>query len=78
MSPRKNISYRPTTANLLAEMKEHSDLTDSQLFTAGVDSLHFIWSVLRKDGTLLVQMPEDEEPRRVEFFVPGLINRSER
>lgn len=67
------MTERPTSQKLLDELKEESTLTETELFNAGIDLLHFVWAVNRKGGKIMTQFPDDEYPTPVDIFVPGLI-----
>lgn len=74
---RASITKRPATEQLLAEMTAASGLSQSELFNCGIDTLHFIWSVLKQGGEIATKFPGDARHTKMEIFIPGLIRREE-
>ncbi|MFE1409186.1 hypothetical protein ACFW5D_37880, partial [Streptomyces sp. NPDC058770] len=69
---RVSVTQRPSTTTLLDEMTAASKMTKSELFNVGIDVLHFVWSILRKGGTIGVKFPGDADYRPVNIFIPGM------
>jgi hypothetical protein len=75
-SDRVSVTQRPSTVELLNEMSSSTHMTKSDLFNVGIDVLHFVWSVLRKDGVIGVKFPGDTEYKPVNILIPGMTQRS--
>jgi hypothetical protein len=69
---RVSVTQRPETSQLLEEMVEASGMSKTDLFNVGVDVLHFVWSVIRKGGSLGVRFDEDDDYQPAIMFIPGL------
>jgi hypothetical protein len=75
-SERVSVTQRPSTVELLDQMSRATHMTKSELFNVGIDVLHFVWSVLSKDGVIGVKFPGDTEYKPVNILIPGMTKRS--
>jgi hypothetical protein len=66
---------RPSSEQIQEELLAAGTLTPEALNAAAWDVLHFLWSVSKGKGKLLVQWPGDHIPSPVTFSVPGLIEK---
>jgi hypothetical protein len=71
-SERLSVTQKPSTIELVSEMTEETHLTKNELFNVGIDTLYFLWSVLRKGGAIGVKFPDDDDFKPVEIFIPGM------
>lgn len=69
---RLSVTAKPPTRALLKEMSEETHISLNDLFTIGIDVLHFVWSVLRRGGVIGVKFPEDKEFEPVQIFIPRM------
>ena len=74
MGSNEQAVKKPTTESIFEELRAASDLTDEQLRGAGLDVLHFVWTVLKDGGQVAVRPAGDEVFTGVAIIVPGLIN----
>lgn len=73
---RVSVTQRPATAQIVEEMTAATHLPKSDIYSTAVDVLHFVWSVLRKGGTIGVKFPGEEEYKPVRILLPGMIKPS--
>ena len=64
---------KPSTEEILAELKAASNLTEEELKTAGLDCLHFMWSVYSTGGRMLYTHKRSPRPVPLDFVVLGLV-----
>lgn len=66
---------RPPIAELLAELLEGAEgrLDEDALRDMGIDTLHFVYSVLRAGGQIYAKLPDRSEPEPVDITLPGLL-----
>lgn len=72
-NPRTSITQRPSTVALIDEMHAASGLSQTELYSAGIDFLHFAWSVFRSGGVMAYRQTESGEYVNLHIVVPGLI-----
>ena len=70
---RLSISQRPSTAQLVDEIHSATGLSKTDIYTAGADVLHFVWSALGSGATLGIKMNGETEFSPVAILVPGMI-----
>lgn len=69
---RVSVTVKPSTRELLGEMARETGVSKSDLFTIGVDVLHFVWSVVSRGGVVGVKFPNDETFNEVHVYIPGM------
>lgn len=72
-NPRTSITQRPSTVALIDEMHKASGLSQTELYSAGIDFLHFAWSVSQSGGVIAYKQAESDEYVTLHIVVPGLI-----